>query len=151
MTYVPTLCVECWRVHLAPIAAAQTRETTCKTCGADSRVVPGRSFAESEREAFEELSAIVTEGSITPVEAAGYAVQVEHTLWSGSYRAMLGLLAVRLPGFLPHEIAAGKNSGAQRSILNHLKTVLDALATARRESAEYRIVADPSLPRAGRR
>jgi hypothetical protein len=123
----------------------------CARCGADVRVVPGRSFPESERQAFEELSNIIVEGNVTPIEARGYAAHVEHVLWSGAYRALLAELSVRLPGFLPHEIAAGKNSDAQRNILSRLKAIFDALGSARGASSEHAIVAEPTSPRVARR
>jgi hypothetical protein len=151
MSFVPTLCLECSRVHLASLATAQAGRVACRTCGADARVVPGCSFPAADREAFEELSAIVAEGSLTPVEAQGFSVQVERALWSGSYSSLLEAFSVRLPGLLPLQMAAGKNSGAQRRILTKLKTVLEALGTARRRSAEYAIALAPTLPRVNRR
>lgn len=151
MSFVPTLCGECWRVQLAGQEQVQKREFTCKACGAEPRVVPGRSFCQADLEAFEELSDIVVEGGIVPLEARSYAVLLERALWSGSHKPLMNQLSVRLPGFLPHELAAGQNAGAQRKILSNLKTILDALATARRESAEYPIVAEPKAPRASRR
>lgn len=151
MTYVPTLCLECWRVHLASLAQAQAGELSCRTCGAEARIVPGCTFPEVEREAVEELSEIVAEGNITPMEARSYAAELERALWSGAYRPLLATLSVRLPGLLPHEVAAGKNSGAQRRVLARLKTILDALGTARRASAEYRISAEPTSRRTGNR
>jgi hypothetical protein len=137
--YVPTLCEGCWRVQLASITAAQSRELACDTCGAESRVVPGCSYGEGERDAFEELATIVAEGRVTPTEAHAYGSETERALWSGSYGSLLEKLLVRLPGLLPHQVAAGKNAGAQRRILAKLKTILEALATARSHSAEYPI------------
>lgn len=151
MSFVPTLCGECWRVQLGGHEQVQKREFACKACGAEPRVVPGRSFCQADLEAFEELSDIVVEGGIVPMEARRFAVLLERALWSGAYKRLLTQLSVRLPGFLPHELAAGQNIGAQRRILSNLKTILDALATARRESAEYPIVAEPQVPRANRR
>ncbi|RYZ07528.1 MAG: hypothetical protein EOO73_11125 [Myxococcales bacterium] len=137
-------------MHLASIAQAQAGEIACKSCGAEARIVPGCSFPEAEKEAFEELSGIVAEGSITPTEGRSLAVEIERALGSGSYRSLLATLSVRLPGLLPHEVAAGKNAGAQRRILAKLKTVFEALGTARRVSAEYPILADSPSRRAGR-
>lgn len=150
MSLVPTLCGECWRVQLATLQQAQAGSIACNACGAELRVVPGRSFPEAERAAFEELSAIVVEGNVTPMEARSYATQLEHALWSGAYKPLLVQLSMRLPGLLPLEVAAGKNSGAQRGILSRLKAILDALGSARRVSAEYPIVEEPRAPRSGR-
>lgn len=151
MSYVPTLCMDCWRVHLVSLALAQAGSVECATCGADARIVPGCSFAAAEVEAFEELSSIVAEGHLTPMEAQSYGQELEHALWSGAYNPLMESLSVRMPGLLPHQVAAGKNSGAQRRILSKLKTILEALATARRSSAEYSLVPDASLPRVVRR
>jgi hypothetical protein len=152
MSFVPTLCLSCSRVHLASLATAQSRELICKTCGADARVVPGCSFPASEQESFEELSAIVAEGSLGPTEARGYGAQVERALYSGSPASILEVLSERLPGLLPHQVAVGRNSGAQRRILSKLKTILEAIGTARGQSAEYAIVQlDPSRQRAASR
>jgi hypothetical protein len=151
MSFVPTLCLECWRVHLVSLVDARTTsEVACKTCGADACVVPGCSYGALDREAFEELSAIVAEGNLTPMEAQSHAMEVERGLWSGAYHDLLEGLCVRLPGLLPHQVAAGKNSGAQRRILLRLKTILEALATARRQSAAYPIIAAPAAPSAAR-
>lgn len=109
--------------------------------------MPGCSSAAPDVEVFEELSAIVAEGNVTPMEAQGFARELERALWSGAYNHLLETLSVRLPGFLPHQVAAGKNSGAQRRVLAKLKTIFDALATARRGSAEYPIVAEPRARR----
>lgn len=147
MSYVPTLCQACWRVHLATTAAAHGGETACKTCGAESRVVPGCSYGEAEHDAFEELATIVAEGRMTPAEAQMYGLDAERALGSGAYTSLLEKLSVRLPGLLPHQVAAGKNSGAQRRILGKLKTILEALATARRQSAEYPIAGSPQPER----
>jgi hypothetical protein len=144
MSYVPTLCQGCWHVHLATVEAAQRGETPCATCGAETRVVPGCSYGEGEREAFQELAFIVAEGRVTPVEAQAYGVETEQALWSASYTSLLEKLSVRLPGLLPHQVAAGKNTGAQRRILSKLKTILEALATARSPSAEYPVAATPA-------
>lgn len=152
MTFVPTLCLSCSRVHLASLAAAQSRQLICNTCGADARVVPGCSYAVSERESFEELSAIVAEGSLVPTEARGYAGQVERALSSGSHALLLEVLSERLPGLLPHQVAVGRNSGAQRRVLSKLKTILEAIGTARGQSAEYAIAElNPSPQRTGSR
>lgn len=140
MTYVPTLCVACYRVQLSSLSKAATNDLECNLCGAELRVVPGCSYAERDREAFGDLNDIVVEGCVTPTEARSLAEQLERALWSGAYSQILERIAVRLPGLLPLQVTAGKNSGAQRRVLALLKTILDALATAGRTSAAYPIV-----------
>lgn len=137
MSFVPSLCLGCWRVHLASLSAAQSGKVACKSCGGEARIAPGCSFPPAEEEAFEELSAIVAEGSLSSTEARGYAAQVEQALASGSYGARLEILSARLPGLLPHQAAAGKSAAAQRRILVKLKTILEAMGTASRRSTEY--------------
>jgi hypothetical protein len=45
-----------------------------------------------------------------------------------------------MPGLLPTQIAAGQGALGQRRILTKLQSILQALATAGRGSAEYAIV-----------
>lgn len=151
MSFVPTLCVECWRVSLLSLSDAQRGAPTCKCCGADVRIVPGCSYGESDREHFEELSDIMVEAAVTPAEARDHATAAQRALWSGAYSELLERLCVRLPGLVPMQAAAGKNSGAQRKILVKLQTMFDALATARRESAEYPVMGSSSLRHIERR
>lgn len=132
-------------MQLLSLAKAQSGELACARCGAEVRIVPGCSYAERDGEVFEELSDVVAEGNLTPTEALGLAQAVQHALWSGSYSAVLETLVLRLPGLVPVQVAAGRNSGAQRRALGMLKTVLDAMATARR-SAVYSVVADSGAP-----
>jgi len=149
MSSVPTVCLSCCRVALVSLAQAQHRELTCARCGADARVVPSCSYSESAREQFEELSDVVAEANVTRAEARGSAEAVQHDLWSGSYTRALERLCTRMPGLLPMQIAAGKNAGAQRRILVKLQTILQALASMPRGSAEYAIVPDPTPSRVG--
>jgi hypothetical protein len=130
-------------VQLSPLAKATTDALECKLCGAELRVVPGCSYAERDREAFGDLSNIVAEGCVTTIEARSLAEQLERAMWSGAYSGILERLAVRLPGLLPLQVAVGKNYGAQRRVVSLLKTILDALATARRTSAAYPIASLP--------
>jgi len=116
---------------------AQGQELSCRVCGAGARVVPSCGFSASEREHFDELSEIVAEANVTPLEAGDFVAAVQRGLWSGAYTAALETLSVRLLGLLPMQVAAGRNSAAQRRILIKLKTIFEALATARRSSAEY--------------
>lgn len=144
MSYVPTLCLQCRRVHLMSVAAAQSGDRACASCGARARIVPGCSFADAERETFEELSAIVAEGSVSALEARAHATALERALGSGSYGAALEKLSERLPGLLPSQVAAGRNASALRGMVMKLKTVLEALATAAHESGEYAITVEPT-------
>jgi hypothetical protein len=137
MSYVPTLCLQCRRVHLVSVAAAQSSERACASCGARTRIVPGCSFADAERDAFEELSAIVAEGALSTLEARAHAAGLERALAAGSYGAALEKLSERLPGILPSQVAAGRNASALRGMAMKLKTVLEALATAANGSGEY--------------
>lgn len=142
---MPTLCVECWRVALLSLADAQRGALNCKSCGAEVRIVPGCSYGESDREDFQELSDIMVEAAVTPAEARGHGAAVQRALWSGAYAQLIETLCERLPGLVPLQAAAGKNSGAQRKILMKLQTIFEALATARRESAEYPAMGSASL------
>ncbi len=140
MSFIPALCLACSRVNLVSLADAASKRLSCATCGGYARVVPGCSYGAKDREAFQELSGIVAEGNLTPTEAQSFASQGERALWSGTYPPLIEALCARLPGLLPHQIAAGKNPTAQRRILDKLRTILDALATARRSSGEHPIV-----------
>ncbi|HEX2870911.1 MAG TPA: hypothetical protein VHP33_06640 [Polyangiaceae bacterium] len=142
MTFVPTLCVACCRVQLTSTSKATSGDLACSMCGGELRIVPGCSYVERDRDAFCDLSDIVAEGCVTPTEAGSLADQLERALWSGAYARALEQLAARMPGLLPLQVAAGRNSGAQRQVLALLKTILDAVATARRVSAAYPIVTD---------
>lgn len=137
MSFFPTLCVGCWRVQLAALADAREGNLTCVTCAAPCRVVPGRSYGAEDRVSFAELSGIVSEGKLTLGEARGYAAEADRALGAGIHAPLLERLSVRIPGLMPHQIAAGRNSVAQRSVLVTIKTVLDALATVTRQNAEY--------------
>jgi hypothetical protein len=141
MSFVPTLCVGCWRVQLVSLAEARDGKLTCKSCEAPCRIAPGRSYSAAEQEGFTELSGIVAEARLSPREGRGYSGEAERALWSGIYVPLLERLSVRMPGLLPHQIAAGRNTVAQRSIVTTLKTVFDALATAPTGSAQYPIAA----------
>jgi hypothetical protein len=147
MPFVPTLCVACYRVQLVSLASAASGLLECRVCSEDLRVVPGCSYAERDCQAFCDLGDIVAEASVWPVEARSLAEQVERSLWSGAYAHILERLAARMPGLLPLQVAVGRNSGAQRRLLALLKTIMEALATARRTSALYSTVTAP--PRVG--
>lgn len=143
MSFFPTLCVGCWRVQLAALADAREGNLTCVACAAPCRVVPGRSYGAEDRVGFAELSSIVSEGKLTLGEARGYGAEADRALGSGIHSPLLGRLAERIPGLMPHQIAAGKNLSAQRRVLITIKTVLDALATVTRRSADS-LVAMPA-------
>jgi hypothetical protein len=140
MSLVPALCLSCSRVMLIQFADAQGAPPTCKACGGDARIVPGCSYAEADREQFEELSDILAEAHITPMEAQRYAVEARRALWSGAYAQQLERLTVRVLGLLPLHLAVGKNESAQRRIMHKLQTIFEAVATVRGGSAEYPIV-----------
>jgi hypothetical protein len=149
MSFIPALCLSCSRVTLVLLADAQRSGLVCRACGADARVVPGCSFSIDDREQFEELSEIVWHAKITPMEAQSYAIEAERALWSGRYAPTLEKLTGRLLGLLPLHLAIGRNFEAQRRILIKLRTIFDALATARRGSAEYPITPNVTPARAG--
>jgi hypothetical protein len=136
MSLVPALCLGCSRVLLVSLSQAQNRELACPSCGADARIAPSCSYPEADRAQFEELSEVVAEANMTRTEAASYADTIRHALWSGSYTRELERLCVRMPSLLPVQLAAGKNSGAQRRVLVKLQTILQALSSAARGSAE---------------
>jgi hypothetical protein len=151
MSFVPALCLSCSRVMLIPFADAQSATPTCKACGGDARIVPGCSYAEADREQFEELSEILAEAHVTPREAQSYAAEARRSLWSGAYAQQLERLTVRLLGLLPLHLAAGKNYDAQRRIMHKLQTIFEALATARAGSAEYPIATSVTAVRTAKR
>jgi len=144
MSLVPALCLSCSRVSLVSLAQARSGELTCPRCGGDARVSPSCSYPESEREVFGELSEVVIEAKISRAEAGGYAETVRQALWSGRYPRELERLCGRMPGLLPLQITAGSNAEAQRGTLGKLQTILQALASAPRESVEYSLVAEPT-------
>jgi hypothetical protein len=148
MTFAPGLCTDCARVQLVPLAREQDGGNGCAYCGAHVRVVPACSYGQSDRERFRELSEIVAEAGVSPAEALVLAHELARATWSGSYASLLETLTERMPGLVPMQVAAGGSALAQKRLLAMLKTVLDALATARRLSSTYSIVADPSESRA---
>lgn len=143
MSFFPTLCVGCWRVQLAALADAREGNLICAVCAAPCRVVPGRSYGAGDRAAFAELSSIVSEGKLTLGEVRGYGAEADRALEAGIHAPVLERLAVRIPGLMPHQIAAGRNVEAQRSVLLKVKTVLDALATATSQSTKHSVVDVP--------
>jgi hypothetical protein len=140
MSFVPALCLGCSRVALVSLADAQRGELLCNVCEGQVRVVPGCSFAAEDREQFQELSDIVARPTFSPTEAQGYAAETRRALWSGAYAPHLEKLTVRFLGLLPLHLAIGKNFAAQRRVLIKLQIIFEAIATARRASAEYPIV-----------
>ena len=139
MSLVPALCLSCSRVMLVSFADAQSGAPTCKACGGEARVVPGSSYAEADRDQFEELSDILAEARLTPLEAQTYAAEARRARWSGAYTQQLERLTVRLLGLLPLHLATGKNSAAQGRMMHKLQTIFEALATACGGRAEYDI------------
>lgn len=150
MSLVPALCLSCYRVALVSLSQAQNRDLACPRCGADARVAPSCSYPESDRERFEELSDVVAEAKLAGAEARHHAETIRHALWSGDYPRELERLCVRMPGLLPTQLAAGNNSEVQGRILVKLQSILQALASAPRGSAEYPLVADPEPSRIGK-
>jgi hypothetical protein len=140
VSLMPTLCPSCRRVHLAVAPAAHSELSTCRICGGDTRLVPGCSFAATDRDLFEELSYIVEQGGITTTEAEAFGLEAQRALWSGAYNQLIERLASRLAGLLPIQVAIGKNSGGQRRLLAMLRVIFDALSTLRTTPAR----ADPS-------
>jgi hypothetical protein len=61
-------------------------------------------------------------------EAQALALEAERALWSGAYKPLLDRMCARMPGLVPIEVAAGKNSAAQRRALGMLKIILEALS-----------------------
>jgi hypothetical protein len=130
------------------IAEAQRDPLTCTACGADVRVVPGCSYSALDREHFQELSDIVAQANLTPMEAHNHAADARRALASGDYSHQLEKATIRVLGLLPLVAAAGKNLAAQRRMLLRLQTIFEALSTARRRSAEYPAVPTPAAFRA---
>ena len=106
----------------------------CQLCRAPARVVPGCAYTAQDRVQFDELCEIVAEVHLTPAQGQQLAQETERALWSGAFNPSLEELAGHTPGLVPMQSAAGKNSAAQRRVLSQLKTILQALATARRDS-----------------
>lgn len=150
MSFVPAICLACARVALVSLTDAARGELACKACTADLRVVPGCSFAAADRDDFAELCEVVAEANTTRSEAQAYATGVQHALWSGNYTSITERLSGRLVGLVPLQTAVGKSSAAQRRMLLMLKTILEALSTARSGSAEYAIFGAPEHARANR-
>ncbi|RYZ06107.1 MAG: hypothetical protein EOO73_16995 [Myxococcales bacterium] len=150
MTLLPGLCVECARVQLVPIDEARVRSCSCEKCGAPVRVVPGCSYAESEREHFRELCDIVGEAHVSAAEASSLAQELERATWKGSYLRLFDTLTARLPGLVPLQVSAGRNPAAQQRVLEMLRNVLEAAASACHASSQYPVVADPTVPHSRR-
>lgn len=130
MSLMPLLCPACRRVQLA--AADAGRELpVCESCGSDTRLVPGCSFAAADRELFDELSHIAAHGGISIADAEAFALEAQRALWSGAYESFLERLGQRLPGLLPIQVAVGKNTAAQKRVISLLRAILDALTTLR--------------------
>ncbi len=147
MSFVPAICVECWRVQLVALTVARGDALTCQLCGAAARIVPGCAYTAHDCVQFEELCEIVAEVHLTPAQGQQLAQETERALWSGAFTHSLEKLAGRMPGLVPMQSAAGRNSAAQQRILSQLKTILQALATARRNREAPVVAADPNTQR----
>lgn len=126
-------------MQLVPLAAAQDHSPACQRCGAAARIVPGCTYTAEDRMQFEELCEIVADVDLTPAQAQQLAQETERALFDPS----LEKLANRLPGLVPIQSATGRNSEAKRRTLLRLKTIFQALATARRDSVKPAVVLKP--------
>jgi hypothetical protein len=90
-------------------------------------VIPGCIYVERDRELFEELSEIVAEAGVSAREAAQWAASAAEALWSRRFTNTFDVLATRLPGITPLQMAIGTNADAQRRVFQTLKTIFDGL------------------------
>lgn len=88
---------------------------------------------------FSELSQVVAEGRIAPVEAGRLAVELERALLAKTYGHFFELLSTRLPGLTPIQLMFGRSPPAQHRAFIMLKTILDALALASRSGTMSKI------------
>lgn len=145
MAFLPALCGACSRVQLLSLTNATHGELECAFCDGEVRVVPGCSYGESERRAFNEMSDIVAEAQVSPSEALLLAQKLTSSISPGGWGRVLEQLCERMPGLVSVQQAVGQNTAAQRRAVALLKTILDALSTARRVSSTYAVA--EAMPR----
>lgn len=147
MPFVPTACAACQQVFLA---SANQGTFCCPCCGSEARVVPGCTFADTDRELFAELAQVVLEGRVDACETRRLAAQVERALTSGSYAALLGTLSERLPGLTPVEASVAHSPRAQRQTLTMLHIILDAKSSLASSSSPRISPGPPRMTKHGR-
>ena len=146
--YLAALCEGCERVTLVALDAFGSSKLCCESCKTALRVVPSCSYARADFELFDELSQTVADGGVTPHEARMLTGEVARALALDSFKACSETLAVRLPGLLPFQLVTGSNVAVHRKAIQMLRTIFDALASLRRDSA-IRVV--PAAVREARR
>lgn len=73
---------------------------------------------------FAELSEIVAEGGINPLEAARLSFQVEQCITRQSFEAFFETLSTRLPGLTPIQLHIARNRTAQQRALQLFRKYL---------------------------
>jgi hypothetical protein len=127
--YLVILCTGCSRVSLIPEEDAHGTLPACSSCKGTCRVTPSSAYATADLGLFAELSEIVAEGAITPLEAARLSLQVERSLATQSFEPFFETLSGRLPGLTPIQLHVARNRHAQQRALWMFRSIFDALAT----------------------
>lgn len=140
--YLVTVCPSCCRVALT--LTKEAASCVCVGCAARTRVVPSCGYASPDQELFAELSEIVAEGGVSPLEAGRISFQVDRALETDSFELVLDTLSSRLPALTPIQLLVARNRGAQRRALRMVRTILDALATAVHAAAGPRRAVAPA-------
>jgi hypothetical protein len=99
-------------------------------CQGTGRITPSCGYGTADLGLFAELSEIVADGRIGPLEAARLSFQVEHSLTTHSFGPFFEALSSRLPGLTPIQLHIARNRNAQRRALLMFRSIFDALTTA---------------------
>jgi len=130
MSFVPTICDACCRVSLLGLHEFSRDTPSCTRCNQELRVIPSRSYAETDVELFDELSETVAH-SVSRLDAQRLAQDIDGRLMAGSVTKAFDALVVRWPALLPVRLATGANVKRQQRILQIFKTIFEALAMTR--------------------
>lgn len=144
MTHLPTICDGCGRVTLSLFAGSVAGTPGCAHCGGPRRVVPSCSYTDADVPLFEELSEAVSDG-LGPFEAQRLGLELNRALWSGTTAEIFDALAARWTSLMPLVLVTGRNEAHQRRVLLMLKTIFDALSSARRSAAVATVAAETRL------
>jgi hypothetical protein len=130
--YLVMLCTSCSRVSLTPADEVRSNLCVCTFCGGKGRITPSCGYATADLGLFAELTEVVADGAISPLEADQLSFQVERSLATQSFEPFFETLSSRLPGFTTIQLHVARNRNAQQRALMMFRSVFDALATRAR-------------------
>jgi hypothetical protein len=129
MDYLPTCCEACGQVALRPETESNGGDFVCASCSGAAHIVPGCNYAEDDVALFSELSQIVSEAAIPPLQAEQMSLDAHNACALGLEREALARLGARLP--LLTQTPLIFHAQRQRKNLLMLATILEAAAVTR--------------------